>query len=294
MVETPAHKPVPDGDRAEAGPPTTRLGVVRHRLTPRLDHHHHHPRLGVARHRLTLPLHHHRVLALATALALLGLGTVAASAAPDPAPANRPVAALPDADAEDPAGLVDRDAAAERADRSYHRELALPRAAEPEVSPAPEPEPEPEPEPPPEPDPPPATAEATADWVHPMPGAAVTSCYGWRWGAMHAGVDLALPFGTPILAVGAGTVTQTGWVYGGYGISVVVDHGNGFLTHYAHAAEATVSPGQFVSPGQMIAREGSTGDSTGPHLHFEVHQGMWNPIEPTSWLRERGVEIGGC
>src|SRR5690606_13100999 len=101
-----------------------------------------------------------------------------------------------------------------------------------------------------------------------------------RWGALPAGSDLALPPGTPVLAVGAGTVEAAGWLYAGYGISVVINHGNGYLTHYAHLSKATVSPGQRVSAGQQIGAEGSTGDSTGPHLHFEVHRGMWNQIEP--------------
>lgn len=142
-----------------------------------------------------------------------------------------------------------------------------------------------------------AKAQAVAekpDWVHPMPGAATTSCFGPRWGVMHAGVDLAAPPGTPILAVGDGVVTHAGWVFSGYGISVVVEHPDGYYTHYAHASEAKVSPGDRVEAGDVIALEGSTGDSTGPHLHFEVHKGMWNQVEPTEWLSNRGVHIGGC
>lgn len=139
-----------------------------------------------------------------------------------------------------------------------------------------------------------ARPAADADWVHPMPGATTTSCFGQRWGTLHAGVDLAMPAGTPIRAVGAGTVTDAGWAFSGYGISVVIHHPNGYDTHYAHASEAKVSVGDEVSPGDVIALEGSTGDSTGPHLHFEVHDGMWNQIEPTAWLRERGVNIPGC
>jgi murein DD-endopeptidase MepM/ murein hydrolase activator NlpD len=129
-------------------------------------------------------------------------------------------------------------------------------------------------------------------WSLPMPGAEVTSCYGPRWGTMHAGIDFALPAGTPIESVGAGTVAATGWLYTGYGISVVVDHGNGYLTHYAHMSETKVSEGQKVKAGDTLGLEGSTGDSTGPHLHFEVHQGMWNQIEPADWLRDHGVNVG--
>ena len=130
-------------------------------------------------------------------------------------------------------------------------------------------------------------------WAHPMPGAEVTSCYGIRWGSMHEGVDLSMPYGTPIRAVGAGTVVSSGW-NGGYGISVVVDHGNGYLSHYAHMSDAAVWQGRRVGPGQVLGYEGSTGSSTGPHLHFEVHRGLWNAVEPVRWLRARGVEIGGC
>jgi len=175
--------------------------------------------------------------------------------------------------------------ATQRADRSTRTApSASPSAtaAAPTASPAPSSTPKPAP-----PKPKPA-------WVSPMPGATVTSCFGMRWGVQHAGMDLALPPGTPVHAVGAGTVEAAGWIYAGYGISVVINHGNGYLTHYAHLSRITVSPGQKVSAGQQIGAEGSTGDSTGPHLHFEVHKGMWNQIEPAKWLRDRGVHIPGC
>ena len=126
-----------------------------------------------------------------------------------------------------------------------------------------------------------------------MPGAPLSSCYGWRWGAMHQGLDFAGRNGTPILAAGAGTIIGTGWLYAGYGISVLIDHGQGLLTHYAHASSVNVVVGQHVTPGMIIAYEGSTGDSTGPHLHFEVHVGqLWSQVNPAPWLRERGVAIG--
>ncbi|MEE6263306.1 M23 family metallopeptidase [Plantactinospora sonchi] len=129
-------------------------------------------------------------------------------------------------------------------------------------------------------------------WVNPMPGAPVTSCYGMRWGALHAGIDLAMPSGTPIHAAGAGTVVTAGPAYTGYGISVVIDHGNGYLTHYAHQSRVAVSVGQKVSAGQVIGYEGATGDATGPHLHFEVHKGLWNQVDPAPWMRARGVDLG--
>jgi murein DD-endopeptidase MepM/ murein hydrolase activator NlpD len=128
--------------------------------------------------------------------------------------------------------------------------------------------------------------------VNPLPGGETTSCYGPRWGVLHAGIDLAAPAGTPVRAAGAGRVVSAGWAYAGYGISVVVDHGNGYLTHYAHLSAATVHVGQRVAAGQQVGREGSTGDSTGPHLHFEVHKGMWRQVDPAPWLRARGVRVG--
>ena len=139
-----------------------------------------------------------------------------------------------------------------------------------------------------------AAAAATAAWVDPNPTARVTSCFGMRWGRMHEGVDLAAPDGTPIVAAGAGVVVRAG-VAEGYGNAVLIDHGNGFLTHYGHLSAITVTVGQHVAAGQQIGNEGSTGHSTGPHLHFEVHQGFYqNPIEPTEWMHEHGVDIPGC
>ena len=131
-------------------------------------------------------------------------------------------------------------------------------------------------------------------WVHPLPEAATTSCFGPRWGRLHAGVDLAAPDGTRIRAAGGGTVVAAGPAEG-YGNAVLIDHGNGYLTHYGHLSAITVTPGQHVAVADQVGNEGSTGHSTGPHLHFEVHQGSYqNPIEPTAWMNERGVDITGC
>jgi len=133
-----------------------------------------------------------------------------------------------------------------------------------------------------------------AQWVNPLPEASVTSCFGQRWGRLHAGVDLAAPEGTRIRAAGAGVVVAAD-EEGGYGNAVLIDHGNGFLTHYGHMLAIGVTVGQHVKAGETIGQEGSTGHSTGPHLHFEVHQGSYkNPIEPTAWMRAHGVDIPGC
>lgn len=88
-------------------------------------------------------------------------------------------------------------------------------------------------------------------------------------GSGHGGLDIAAPSGTPIYACGAGTVTQAGW-YGGYGNLVIIDHGNGVQTYYGHCSKLYVSKGDVVSSGEKIAAVGSTGDSTGPHLHLEI------------------------
>ncbi len=107
-----------------------------------------------------------------------------------------------------------------------------------------------------------------------------TSGYGWRWGRMHRGIDVAGPVGTPIVASAPGVVSYAGWNDGGYGYLVEIDHADGSMTRYAHNNRILVSNGQQVSQGQQISEMGSTGFSTGPHLHFEIHapQGVVNPM----------------
>ncbi len=96
-----------------------------------------------------------------------------------------------------------------------------------------------------------------------------TSGYGQRWGRMHRGIDIAASVGTPIYAADGGTVTHSGW-QGTYGYMVEINHGNGYVTRYAHASKLLVSNGTKVYKGQHIANVGNTGRSTGPHLHLEV------------------------
>jgi murein DD-endopeptidase MepM/ murein hydrolase activator NlpD len=140
----------------------------------------------------------------------------------------------------------------------------------------------------------PVAPAITALWVDPLPEASVTSCFGQRWGRLHAGIDLATAEGTRIRAAGAGVVIAAGPAEG-YGNAVLIDHGDGFLTHYGHMDTVEVTVGQKVKTGEEIGTEGSTGHSTGPHLHFEVHKGSYkNPIEPTQWLHDHGVDIPGC
>ncbi|HEX6870839.1 MAG TPA: peptidoglycan DD-metalloendopeptidase family protein [Micromonosporaceae bacterium] len=138
-----------------------------------------------------------------------------------------------------------------------------------------------------------APAKSTTDsWVHPLPGSRLTDC--WGAGRNHKGIDLARPTGTPIRAAAAGTITQAGWLWSGYGISVVVRHGNGVYTHYAHMSREIVAVGASVRTGQTIGYVGTTGQVTGPHLHFEVGLGgvLGHQVNPAPYLRARGVSIG--
>ena len=111
-------------------------------------------------------------------------------------------------------------------------------------------------------------APSSAGLIWPVDGI-VVSGFGMRWGRMHEGIDIAALAGTPIRAAVAGTVIHAGWL-GGYGNLVVVDHGNGLATAYAHASSILVGVGQQVSQGETVSLVGTTGHSTGPHLHFEV------------------------
>ena len=97
----------------------------------------------------------------------------------------------------------------------------------------------------------------------------VTSGFGYRWGSLHAGIDIANGTGTPIRAAKAGTVILAGW-NGGYGNCIVIDHGGGFSTLYGHMTRLRASEGQRVDQGDLIGDMGSTGNSTGSHLHFET------------------------
>ena len=110
----------------------------------------------------------------------------------------------------------------------------------------------------------------------------VTSSFGVRWGRMHEGIDIAVGQGTPVHAAAAGTVIYAGWMEG-YGNLVAIDHGNGLSTAYGHNSSLASSVGQSVSAGQVIAYSGSTGHSTGPHVHFEVRVNG-APVDPLGYL----------
>ena len=123
----------------------------------------------------------------------------------------------------------------------------------------------------------------------------VSSCYGGRWGTMHYGVDIAAPIGTPVYAPQDGRVLQSGPA-SGFGLAVYVEHDDGTISLYGHVNQSFVSAGQLVSAGEQIAEVGNRGQSTGPHLHFEVHTGglYQNRANPTPWLESRGISLGAC
>jgi murein DD-endopeptidase MepM/ murein hydrolase activator NlpD len=122
---------------------------------------------------------------------------------------------------------------------------------------------------------------SSAGLIWPVQGP-VTSPFGWRWGRMHEGIDIGVPYGTPIHAAASGTIIYCGWE-SGYGNLTVIDHGNSLATAYGHQSSIAVSCGQQVTQGQVIGYVGSTGHSTGPHLHFEVRVNG-APVDPMGYL----------
>jgi murein DD-endopeptidase MepM/ murein hydrolase activator NlpD len=111
-----------------------------------------------------------------------------------------------------------------------------------------------------------------------------TSGYGPRWGRMHRGIDIAGPVGTPIVAAAAGVVVDAGWNDGGFGNLVKIQHPDGSLTLYAHNNRVIARVGQQVQQGEEISEMGSTGRSTGPHLHFEYHPPGMGAVNPLTYL----------
>lgn len=139
-------------------------------------------------------------------------------------------------------------------------------------------------------------AEREARLVRPMfvmPTKGVwTSGFGYRWGVLHAGIDIANSIGTPIQAASDGVVIDVGPT-AGYGAWVKLRHSDGTVTLYGHINTWLVSEGQRVMAGDQIATMGNRGNSTGPHLHFEVLTNGQNRIDPVPWLAQRGLSPGG-
>jgi len=145
-----------------------------------------------------------------------------------------------------------------------------------------------------------AVADAQSDsreagYVRPAQGT-TSSCFGSRWGVTHFGVDIAAPIGTPVYAATAGVVQRAGAATG-FGQAVYILGDDGAVTVYGHVNEYYVSAGERVGAGEQIAEVGNRGQSTGPHLHFEVHPGgglYSGQIDPVPWMRSRGITISGC
>ncbi|MBD2560839.1 MULTISPECIES: peptidoglycan DD-metalloendopeptidase family protein [Nostoc] len=132
--------------------------------------------------------------------------------------------------------------------------------------------------------PPPSSSTISYTW--PAKGT-LTSGYGWRWGRMHKGIDVANSTGTPVVASAEGTIEKAGWNKGGYGNLVEIRHPDGSTTRYAHNSKILVQPGQQVNQGETIALMGSTGHSTGPHTHFEIHRSGKGAVNPIAMLPDR-------
>ncbi|ADB73465.1 M23 family metallopeptidase [Geodermatophilus obscurus] len=141
---------------------------------------------------------------------------------------------------------------------------------------------------------------AAGSWIRPTAGQ-VTSGFGPRWGTLHAGVDIAGPRDTPVYAASDGIVVRAECTsaycnrdgnldLGGYGNLVELDHGGGVTTRYGHLSAYTVTAGQTVTAGTLIGFQGSTGNSTGVHLHLEVRIDG-TPVDPVPWLADRGVDL---
>jgi murein DD-endopeptidase MepM/ murein hydrolase activator NlpD len=125
------------------------------------------------------------------------------------------------------------------------------------------------------------TTPSSQGLIWPVSGP-VTSPFGYRWGRLHAGIDIGVPYGTPIHAAASGTIVLAGWT-GGYGNYTCIDHGGGLATCYGHQSSYAVSSGAQVSQGQVIGYVGNTGHSFGAHLHFEVRING-NPVDPLGYL----------
>ncbi|MFW6692037.1 M23 family metallopeptidase [Streptomyces sp. MAR4 CNX-425] len=141
-----------------------------------------------------------------------------------------------------------------------------------------------------------ASADGKPDWVKPVSADYdITGQYnqgGARWAAKHSGQDFAAPTGTKVRSVHSGTVVTAGWG-GAYGNNIVIKHADGVYTQYGHLSKIDVSVGQQVNAKTKIGEIGTTGNSTGPHLHFEVRTTpvYGSAVDPVAFLNKHGVKI---
>jgi len=123
----------------------------------------------------------------------------------------------------------------------------------------------------------------TGKLAKPTSRGVVTSPFGIRWGRRHTGIDIGLPVGSDVKAADGGKVTYSGYK-GGYGKCIIIDHGENVQTLYAHNSKLLVKKGDKIFKGQTIAKSGNTGNSTGPHLHFEVRKNS-TPVDPAKYVK---------
>lgn len=131
--------------------------------------------------------------------------------------------------------------------------------------------------------------DAQITWTPMLDRITITSLFGPRWGRNHNGVDFDAETGDPVYAAYPGTIVHAGWETG-FGNLVVIDHGDGVETYYAHNSEIFVAEGDWVDAGGQIANAGNTGRSFGSHVHFEVHVNG-RPVEPLGYLAEAGLDL---
>jgi murein DD-endopeptidase MepM/ murein hydrolase activator NlpD len=145
-----------------------------------------------------------------------------------------------------------------------------------------------------------AVAKSAAAWVDPVQNYTLTAGFdqaGSHWMHKHSGQDFAVPIGTDVVAAHGGTVVKAGPYGGGdgpaYGNAIVIKHGDGLYSQYAHLSRIDVKVGQVVATGQHIARSGNTGNTTGPHLHFEIRTtpNYGSAVNPLTFLRAHGVKV---
>ncbi|MCE7052811.1 M23 family metallopeptidase [Streptomyces purpurascens] len=145
-----------------------------------------------------------------------------------------------------------------------------------------------------------AAKKAKPSWVDPVKKYKLSASFaqnGGMWAHKHSGQDFAVPSGTQVVAAHGGTVVKAGGNGAGdgpaYGNAVVIKHGNGTYSQYAHLSKVTVNVGQIVKTGQEIAKSGNTGNSSGPHLHFEIRTtaNYGSAVDPVKFLRAKGVTV---
>jgi murein DD-endopeptidase MepM/ murein hydrolase activator NlpD len=119
-------------------------------------------------------------------------------------------------------------------------------------------------------------------------GYQLTSGFGMRWGSMHPGQDFAVPVGTQVKSMSSGTVAFAGW-QGGYGYKVEIQYWDGTVSWFCHNSKLLVKRGKNVVPGEVVSLSGSTGHSTGPHVHVEIHPNDGSAVSPLPWLKKMGA-----